>query len=247
MPFTLAHPAVIIPFLKVFKNRISLTGLIIGSIVPDFEYLFNIVQRSVISHTAEGIIYFNIPVAIFLSVCWHGWVKQVLIPNLPARLQVFFLKHLDLNWFVYLKKNWHIYLLSLMMGICLHVLWDSFSHANGYFVVHYKFMHQTLLLPSISLYRLSWWISSLAGIYFVWKFALMFKEESLAIPISVSVHSNFWPMVYLLSCLVLFWEWKPFIKPFEFRYLLVAGVGAVLFSVIIISFIYRFVNGFKND
>ena len=76
MPFTLAHPAAIIPLQKLFKNKLSLTGLIIGSIIPDFEYLVNIVERSVISHKLEGVLYFDIPAALIITFCWHGFVKQ---------------------------------------------------------------------------------------------------------------------------------------------------------------------------
>jgi len=59
MPFTLAHPAAIVPLYKIFKGRLSLTGLIIGSIVPDTEYAVNTVTRSVISHTTKGIFYYD--------------------------------------------------------------------------------------------------------------------------------------------------------------------------------------------
>ncbi|WP_262496247.1 DUF4184 family protein [Flavobacterium piscis] len=41
MPFTFSHPAIILPLKYLPKNWISLTGLIIGSLTPDFEYFYS--------------------------------------------------------------------------------------------------------------------------------------------------------------------------------------------------------------
>ena len=55
MPFTFSHPALILP-LKYFPNKwFSLTGLVIGSLTPDFEYFLRMRIKSVYSHTLEGI------------------------------------------------------------------------------------------------------------------------------------------------------------------------------------------------
>ncbi|MEM7184808.1 MAG: DUF4184 family protein [Spirochaetota bacterium] len=38
MPFTFSHPAIVLPFVKFPKQWVCLSALIVGSIVPDFEY-----------------------------------------------------------------------------------------------------------------------------------------------------------------------------------------------------------------
>jgi hypothetical protein len=38
MPFTASHPAIILPLIYLPGKWISLTGLVIGSMTPDFEY-----------------------------------------------------------------------------------------------------------------------------------------------------------------------------------------------------------------
>jgi hypothetical protein len=54
MPFTFSHPAIILP-LKYFKKKwFSLTGLVIGSMTPDFEYFVRMRIQSNYSHTIEG-------------------------------------------------------------------------------------------------------------------------------------------------------------------------------------------------
>ena len=77
------------------------------------------------------------------------------------------------------------------------------------------------------------------------KYAMRFSSSQVPRPASPFL-KNFWPLVYLVSCVVLYWEWRPFIKPLEFRYLLVAGTGAVLFSIIIVSFIFRLEQELKK-
>lgn len=237
MPFTLAHPVVILPIQKLFKNKLSATGLIIGSIIPDFEYLINIVERSVISHTLEGILYFNVPVAVIITFCWHGFVKQILVPQLPSTVQKIFYPHTNANWFLYLKANIHIYFFSLLVGIFFHLVWDSFSNSNGFFVVNYTFLHHPVFFETLPLYRISWWASTIIGMYFIWVHLRGLGTKGFSS--TKNIHKNFWPLVYVLSCAFLFWEWRPFIKPMEPRYLLVAVTGAALISIIIISFILK--------
>ncbi|WP_240482010.1 DUF4184 family protein [Flavobacterium psychrophilum] len=40
MPFTFSHPAIILPLRYLPRQWFSLTGLIIGSLTPDFEYFW---------------------------------------------------------------------------------------------------------------------------------------------------------------------------------------------------------------
>ncbi len=47
MPFTFAHPAAVLPFMKKQSKYISVTALILGSMAPDFEY-FYILDRMVL-------------------------------------------------------------------------------------------------------------------------------------------------------------------------------------------------------
>ena len=50
MPFTFAHPAIVLPFYKKPKF-FSMTTLIIGSMSPDFEYFLRVKIKSDMSHT----------------------------------------------------------------------------------------------------------------------------------------------------------------------------------------------------
>ncbi|WP_220463965.1 DUF4184 family protein [Adhaeribacter radiodurans] len=40
MPFTFSHPAIVLPLTLLLRKWYSLTGLVIGSLTPDFEYFY---------------------------------------------------------------------------------------------------------------------------------------------------------------------------------------------------------------
>jgi len=132
MPFTPAHSAIVLPLIRL--RWFSATGLIIGTMAPDFEYFFKVSVSSVHSHTWSGLLYFDIPVVVVLSLIFHLTVKQNLINNLPAFLQRKFQDTLHFDFLAYLKLKWPWFLLSAALGAASHILWDSFTHNGGYFV-----------------------------------------------------------------------------------------------------------------
>jgi hypothetical protein len=86
MPFTFSHPAIVIP-LAAKKIRLSATGLIVGSMAPDFEYFIRMKNVSRYSHTAMGLFWFDLPLALLLCFIYHLIVRNSLFDNLPAFLK----------------------------------------------------------------------------------------------------------------------------------------------------------------
>ena len=92
MPFTFAHPAVVLPGVFLPKHWMSLTGLVVGSLVPDFEYFFRWQVLSLYSHTPAGIFWFDVPVALALCFVFHVVIKKALLENLPIFFKARLLK-----------------------------------------------------------------------------------------------------------------------------------------------------------
>jgi len=132
MPFTPAHPAIILPLIR--SRYFSATGLIAGSMSPDFEYFFKMSVSSVHSHTVAGLLYFDLPVTILISLLFHLLVKKNLIYNLPSFIQKKFQALLEMDFIKYLKEHFWIFLISALLGAASHVFWDSFTHNNSFFV-----------------------------------------------------------------------------------------------------------------
>lgn len=134
MPFTFSHPAIILPLTYLPKKWFSLTGLIIGSLTPDFEYFLRMRIKSNYSHTLDGLFWFDLPLGLFLAFIFHNIVRNSFFDNLPNFLKSRFLKFRQFNWNEHFKINWFVVIISIFIGASSHIIWDSFTHENGYFV-----------------------------------------------------------------------------------------------------------------
>lgn len=143
MPFTAAHPAIILPLKHYLRRYFSTTGLVIGSISPDFEYfLAYFIGSHKISHTLKGIFIFDLPVSVVLAILFHGIVRRQIIPFLPPFLGKRAIAVAHTPWFGYLARYGHVFLFSVLVGAASHVFWDSFTHYSGYFVKQYPVLLQ---------------------------------------------------------------------------------------------------------
>jgi hypothetical protein len=129
MPFTFSHPALVLPF---SKKWFSLTALVAGSIAPDFEYFFRLKAHAEYSHDWDGLFWFDLPLALFLMWIYNRFVKNKLIDHLPSyfnrRLSP--LKNSGKRFF---KHHWIIIIISVLIGGASHIIWDSFTHLDGFF------------------------------------------------------------------------------------------------------------------
>lgn len=134
MPFTFSHPAIVLPLTSLSKKWFSLTGLVIGSLTPDFEYFLRMRIKSNYSHTLDGLFWFDLPLGLLLAFIFHKSVRNSLFDNLPLFLKSRFVAFERFNWNDYFKKNWFVVVISILIGASSHILWDSFTHEHGYFV-----------------------------------------------------------------------------------------------------------------
>jgi hypothetical protein len=145
MPFTPAHTAIVLPFIRIRSSVVSATGLIIGSVAPDFEYFFKMSESSSYSHTLLGVLYFNIPVAIVLAYLFHDVIKKNLISNLPVGLQKRFMPMRQFDFPQYFKTHFFVFVISAALGSLSHILWDNFTHNDGYFAQRISFYKEVVI------------------------------------------------------------------------------------------------------
>jgi len=164
MPLTFAHPAIILPLNSLSKRYISLTGLIVGSVVPDFEYFIRMKVYSIYSHTWFGLLWFDLPLAIALTFVYHGLVRDRLIANLPSALYKRLTPYTQFNWNQYFAKYFFVVIISVLIGAASHLFWDSFTHINGYFVSAWGMSREASILGlHLPLYKFIQHISTLLG------------------------------------------------------------------------------------
>jgi hypothetical protein len=134
MPFTFSHPAIVLPLTFLPRQWFSLTGLVIGSLTPDFEYFLRMKIKSNYSHTIDGLFWFDLPLGILLAFLFHNIVRYQLFKNLPTILKSRFSGFSQFDWNGHFKRNWFVVTISILIGAASHIFWDSFTHDQGYFV-----------------------------------------------------------------------------------------------------------------
>jgi hypothetical protein len=165
MPFTFSHPAAILPLTYLPKRWTSISGLVIGSLAPDFEYFLRMRVYSSYSHTWTGILWFDLPLAIILAFTFHLHVRNSLIDNLPSFLAKRFLVFKDFNWTQHFKDNFFVVIVSVLFGVATHIIWDNFTHEHGLFVQTYDGLQNTFNVAghSIVTYKLLQHSSTIVG------------------------------------------------------------------------------------
>ena len=166
MPFTFSHPALILPLLYARKYRrwVSATGLVLGSIAPDFEKFFRMELVNEFSHSVRSIFYFSCPVALGLSFVYHQVVRGPLLAHLPRVLRSRLGRYENFNWPAYFRRHYPAVLFCIILGAASHLLWDSLTHFNGRLVRAYPEM-RTEVEPgeALSWYEVANWLSSVTG------------------------------------------------------------------------------------
>ena len=239
MPFTFAHPAIVLPLARLPKKYISLTGLVAGSIAPDFEYFIRMKPVSHYSHTLPGIILFNIPAAIIISFTFHYFVKNQLIDHLPLRLYSRFHHYKSSNWTSYFKKYFLPFLFSVAIGSFSHILWDSFTHETGFFVRLFPFLNAKV--SHFPLFRLIQHGSTIAGFAFI-GLVILNMEKTFSIRPVNSIKA-YWTTVALVAFLFVagyFWIFFTLFKylPY-FGVLVVSVINGSMLGLLLASFFSR--------
>ena len=232
MPFTFSHPAIVLPLSYLPKRWVSLTGLVIGSLTPDFEYLLKMRIESVFGHTLVGLAWFDVPLGIILAFVFHDIVRNSLLDNLPlllkARLTVF--KQFD--WNSYFRNNWLIVILSTLVGAASHLVWDGFTHNQAFFVQKIPGLSMVIEIfgRQVPILKLLQHSSTLVG-GFVIAFAL------LRLPVDRNVKSSasfsYWSIVAMVAFSIILLR---LLSGFDYKmygHLIATSIATVLIGLIV--------------
>ncbi|GAA3150143.1 hypothetical protein JOF29_008277 [Kribbella aluminosa] len=142
MPFTLAHPAAVLPLVR---RPFVASALVAGAVAPDLLYvgpLYRIATQYIngnftltLTHKITSAFWLDPLLALLLVAVFNLVLKRPLValapPALAARLPAVGRLHLPsasvLLWTV----------VSAIVGALTHVVWDSFTHSDGYFVLRF--------------------------------------------------------------------------------------------------------------
>lgn len=230
MPFTFAHPAIVLPLAKVPGKYLSLRALIIGSMVPDFEYFFRLKIFSSHSHHISGLFYFDLPVGLLLYFLFVQLVRVPLIIHLPPNLRERF------NY-SFREKNLIIVIISVFAGALSHLFWDSFTHATGYFVEHLPFFQKEILISNggVPMYKIFQHGSTIIGLLvIIFSISRMPRQATD----HLTRHEYYWPVALLIMLLVFLGKYLTG-NFSSFGDWVVTAISGALLGLLISSIIYH--------
>lgn len=142
MPFTFAHPAAVLP-IKKFCPRLSLPALVAGSITPDLGYFLHNWMWAISGHSFLGSLTFDIPAGMILLGVFYLSVRSVArllpYPHREACSQI--CPQLSLPSIGSLL----VAAFSILVGAWTHIIWDGFTHANGWCVREFAALTPTVV------------------------------------------------------------------------------------------------------
>ncbi len=238
MPFTFSHPAIILPLTYLPRKWFSLTGLVIGSLTPDFEYFLRMRIKSNYSHTIDGLFWFDLPLGLLLAFIFHNIVRDSLFNNLPPFLKSRFSTFKQFDWNRHFKQNWIVLTISIIIGAASHIFWDSFTHDHGYFVQTIPALQNSVdfLGRQIPILKILQHSSTLLGglviAFAIYKLPTNKTEKE-------NINLNYWTILAGLTLTIIAVRLLSGLDPKQYGNVIVTGISAGLISLTITPWLTR--------
>ncbi|MGW4523553.1 DUF4184 family protein [Amycolatopsis sp. NPDC004378] len=151
MPFTLSHPAAVLPLAR---RPLVPSALVAGSVAPDVFWFVPRLPGIGLTKTHEfaSVLWLDPLIALVLLAVFHVLLRRPLLALAPQPLA----ERLPHNGFSWRKPGWIA--LSLVIGAATHVGWDAFTHESGGFA-----FLRIPLVTGVDVGRLIQLVSTIAG------------------------------------------------------------------------------------
>jgi len=165
MPFTLAHPAAVLPLRGTRLLRTA--PLILGAVTPDVPYYLpsagggRLLRLDTHSWVAACTLDLAIGMALLAAIVL---LREPLTVLLPPRARWLCLAAVEpfRRW----NAGWLFAPLAILIGVWSHLLWDSFTHTEGWAVRRIPALSDPVTIGGYSseLYHVLQYLSSAAGL-----------------------------------------------------------------------------------
>src|SRR5262249_37984183 len=148
---------------------LSFPALVIGSVTPDLGYFGERFGVEDFAHRPLGIVVLCLPAGLLLTALFFALRARVaeMLPEYHRRL---FLPVCERP-----RTSWAVILISLAIGVALHVFLDGFTHTDGWAVERLPVLETPVISMSgrtLRVTHLLWYLTSFGGIawlYFVYE------------------------------------------------------------------------------
>lgn len=163
MPFTLAHPAAVLPLVR---RPLVASALVAGAVAPDLLYVDPVYRFATqyingnftltLTHEFTSAFWLDPLLALLLLAVFDLVLKRPLIALAPAPLAARLPVATGFPPFL-----WSV--VSVVLGALTHVIWDSFTHGDGYFVRQFPGVFRATVTPAWDVNRILQYVSTLGG------------------------------------------------------------------------------------
>lgn len=152
MPFTLSHPVAILPF----RKRLPPAALAVGAMVPDLPYYAPLPFSPTFTHSWLGTVLVDLPVGLVVLALFHFVLRPPLTALAPQGLRARLPDRAP-------SQRALLVTAALLTGAATHLVWDSFTHVDGFFVLHWPVM-RTSVVGVHRVFNVVMYVSSLGGL-----------------------------------------------------------------------------------
>jgi hypothetical protein len=130
MPFTLAHPATVLPLARLLARRRLLSAVVVGSMVPDFGRFLPWQPARFETHSADALLTFCLPVGLVTYWLFQWLIKRPLVELLPPGAYARW-RDSSAPADASSIKQWILAACGVLFGAITHLVWDAFTHEGA--------------------------------------------------------------------------------------------------------------------
>jgi hypothetical protein len=182
VPFTAAHPAAVLPLVR--RGHWVSAALVAGSVAPDLPSFLPLGLQHQQTHVWTSIVWPDGALALGALLIWWALLRPGLAPLWPAaeaRAPIAGWRPALLAGRRVAVVVWCAWVAaSLLVGLVTHLAWDSFTHYDGYAVLHWSQLADQVF--GHALYDWLQAISSVGGLAVVAAYLAIWWRRSPPVP-----------------------------------------------------------------
>jgi hypothetical protein len=202
MPFTLAHPAAVMPLRRL--KYLPVPALIVGSMTPDLPYyipsrVFSFGQHD--THTIYSSIVICAPLGL-LILAVGLLLRRPLTALMTERARWVSLREAEL--FAAHPLNWLLAIPALLIGSWTHILWDAFTHPGTWLVRRVDALSAPINLFGMYTGEVSHVLQYASSLFGLAVIAYWYSRVAMEAPpeVNTSVTRPLWRWILLLLVIV---------------------------------------------
>ena len=241
------------PIQQKWKDQFSISGLIFGSLAPDYDILFRLtkVRFHIFQYDLKTILFLIFPLTLISAFAFHLFCRNIIIDNLPVVYKTQYKKYVSFNFTDYFKKHFMQISISIFFAIILHLILDFLCHFLD--ATHVKILALVITKNDVigniayifAIYGLPILFSTL-GVYLIFKYEYQ-KQFSFSNLALTKKQLAFWITMFVFT--ILFSIAKFMItevdKDFFIDFIIISLTSSFLVAIYATCIFYFFIQKYK--